>query len=64
MREMTEAQRAQERAKQEAERKAERKAMKKQRVRFAQVVDLEESFKTKLLEELKEVDNIDLWKLE
>ena len=64
MRYMTEAQRMQERAKQKAERKAERKAMKEQRVRFAQVVDLEESFKTKLLEELKEVDNIDLWKLE
>lgn len=64
MRNMTEAQRVQERAKQKAERKAERKAMKEQRVRFAQVVDLEESFKTKLLEELKEVDNIDLWKLE
>jgi hypothetical protein len=64
MRNMTDAQRMQERKKQKAERKAEQKAMKEQRVRFAQVVDLEESFKTKLLEELKEVDNIDLWKLE
>ena len=64
MRNMTDAQRMQERKKQKAERKSEQKAMKEQRVRFAQVVDLEESFKTKLLEELKEVDNIDLWKLE
>ncbi len=38
--------------------------MKKQRVRFVQLVDLDESFKTKILEELKEVENIDQWKLE
>ena len=36
--------------------------MKKQRVRFVQIVDLDESFKTSLLEELKEVDNFDKWK--
>jgi len=36
--------------------------MKKQRVRFVQIVDLDESFKTKLLEELKEVENYDKWK--
>jgi len=39
-------------------------AMKKLRVRQVQLVDLEESFKTKILEELKEVENIDQWKLE
>jgi hypothetical protein len=38
--------------------------MKKQRVRQVQLVDLDESFKTKILEELKEVENIDQWKLE
>ena len=64
MRNMNEAQRVQERKKQKAERKAEQKAMKKQKVKPFQIVDLEESFKTKLLKELKEVENIDLWKLE
>ena len=64
MRNMTDAQRMQERKKQKDERKAEQKAMKKQRVRFAQVVDLEGGFKTKLMEALKEVENIDQWKLE
>ncbi len=64
MRNMTGAQRMQERKKQKDERKAEQKAMKKQRVRFAQVVDLEGGFKTKLMEALREVENIDQWKLE
>ena len=64
MRNMTGAERMQERKKQKDERKAEQKAMKKQRVRFAQVVDLEGGFKTKLMEALKEVENIDQWKLE
>ena len=64
MRNMTGAQRMQEQKKQKDERKAEQKAMKKQRVRFAQVVDLEGGFKTKLMEALKEVENIDQWKLE
>jgi hypothetical protein len=62
MRNMTGAQRMQERKKQKDERNAEQKAMKKQRVRFAQVVDLEGGFKTKLMEALKEVENIDQWK--
>ena len=46
------------------ERKKEQKEMKKQKVRFVQIIDLDESFKTKILEELKEVENIDQWKLE
>ena len=58
------AENAQERLKEKADRKAEQKAMKKQRVRFAQVVDLEGGFKTKLMEALKEVENIDQWKVE
>ena len=56
--------RAQERLKEKADRKAEQKEMRQQQVRFVQIVDLDESFKTKLLEELKEVENIDQWKLE
>ncbi|MBC8257538.1 MAG: hypothetical protein H8E38_00830 [SAR324 cluster bacterium] len=64
MRNMNDAQKMQERKKQKAENKAERERMKRQKVRFVQVVELEDSFKTKLMEELKEVDNIDLWKLE
>ena len=56
------AENAQERLKEKADRKAEQKEMRKQRVRFVQIVDLDESFKTKLLEELKEVENYDKWK--
>jgi len=58
------AENAQERLKEKADRKAEQKEMRKQRVRFVQIVDLDESFKTKILEEFKEVENIDQWKLE
>jgi len=50
--------------KRKKERKTDQEAMKKQRVRQVQLVDLDESFKTKILEELKEVGNIDQWKLE
>ena len=63
MRNMDENQRAQERRKEKAERKAEQEAMRKQRVRQVQLVNLDESFKAKILEELKEVDNIDQWKM-
>ena len=62
-RNMDENQRAQERIKEKAARKAEQEAMKKQRVRQAQLVNLDESFKAKILEELKEVENIDQWKM-
>ena len=61
---MTDAERNLERIKREKERKTDQEAMKKQRVRQVQLVDLDESFKTKILEELKEVENIDQWKLE
>ena len=54
---------AQERRKEKAERKAEQEAMRKQRVRQVQLVNLDESFKAKILEELKEVENIDQWKM-
>ena len=60
----TDAERNLERIKREKERKADQEAMKKQRVRQVQLVDLDESFKTKILEELKEVENIDQWKME
>ena len=63
LRNMDENQRAQERRKEKAERKAEQEAMRKQRVRQVQLVNLDESFKAKILEELKEVDNIDQWKM-
>jgi hypothetical protein len=63
-RKMTDAERNLEKMKRKKERKADQEAMKKQRVRFVQLVDLDESFKTKILEELKEVENIDQWKLE
>ena len=58
----TDAERNLERIKRDKERKADQEEMKKQRVRFVQIVDLDESFKTKLLEELKEVENYDTWK--
>ncbi len=64
MRGMDKTQQAHERAKEKVERKKEQKEMRKQRVRFVQFVDLDESFKTKILEELKEVENIDQWKME
>ena len=63
-RKMTDAERNLEKIKRKKERIADQEAMKKQRVRFVQLVDLDESFKTKILEELKEVENIDQWKLE
>ncbi len=63
-RKMTDAERNLEKMKRKKERKADQEAMKKQRVRQVQLVDLEESFKTKILYELKEVENIDQWKLE
>ena len=59
---MTDAERNLERRKREKERKADQEEMKKQRVKFVQVVDLDESFKTKLMEELKKVENFEKWK--
>ena len=53
-----------EKVKRDKERKADQEAMKKQRVRQVQLVNLDESFKVKVLEELKEVENIDQWKME
>jgi len=60
----TDAERNLEKIKRKKERKADQEAMKKQRVRQVQLVDLDESFKAKILEELKEVENIDQWKME
>ena len=60
----TDAERNLEKIKRKKERKADQEAMKKQRVRQAQLVNLDESFKAKVLEELKEVENIDQWKME
>ena len=58
----TDSERNLENMKRKKERKADQEEMKKQRVRFVQIVDLDESLKTKLLEELKEVENYDKWK--
>ena len=52
-----------EKVKRDKERKADQEAMKKQRVRQVQLVNLDESFKAKILEELKEVENVDQWKM-
>ena len=60
----TDAERNLEKIKRKKERKADQEAMKKQRVRQVQLVNLDESFKAKILEELKEVENIDQWKME
>ena len=59
----TDAERNLEKIKRKKERKADQEAMKKQRVRQVQLVDLEESFKAMILEELKEVENVDQWKM-
>ena len=56
------AEKVQEQLKRKAERKIEQKEMREQRVRFVQIVDLDESYKTKLMEELKEVENLEKWK--
>ena len=61
-RKMTDHERSIEKTKRKKERKTDQEEMKKQRVRFVQIVDLDESFKTSLLEELKEVDKFDKWK--
>ena len=60
----TDAERNLEKIKRKKERKADKEAMKKQRVRQVQLVNLDESFKAKILEELKEVENIDQWKMD
>ena len=59
----TDAERNLEKIKRKKEREADQEAMKKQRVRRVQLVNLDESFKAKILEELKEVENIDQWKM-
>ena len=56
------AERVQEQLKRKYERKTEQKEMREQRVRFVQIVDLDKSYKTKLMEELKEVENFEKWK--
>ena len=61
----TDAERNLERIKREKKRKKERDAdrekMKKQRVKWVQVLDLDESFKSNLMEKLKEVENFEKW---
>ena len=64
MRRMTAAERAHEKATRKAKKKERRKELREEQFRFVELVDLDESYKTKLLEELKEVENIDQWKLD
>ena len=41
-----------------------KKELREKKFRSIKIVNLDESFKTKILEELKEVENIDQWKME
>ena len=61
----TDAEKNLERIKKEKERKkkrdADREQMKQQRVKWVQVLDLDKSFKSNLMEKLKEVENFEKW---
>ena len=61
----SDAERNLERIKKEKERKkkrdADREQMKQQRVKWVQVLDLDNSFKSNLMEKLKEVENFEKW---
>ena len=62
----TDAERNLDRIKREKQRKKERDAdreqMKKQKVKWVQILDLDESFKSNLMKKLKEVENFEKWK--
>ena len=47
-----------------AKREARKKELREKKFRSIEIVNLDESFKAKILEELKEVENIDQWKME
>ena len=64
MRGMNAEERLREKHKRKAKREARKKELREKKFRSIEIVDLDESFKTKILEELKEVENIDQWKLE
>ena len=64
MRKMTASEREDEKLSRKAKREAIKKELRKEKFRSVEIVDLDESSKTKILEELKEVENIDQWKME
>jgi len=64
MRGMDAAEREHEKISRKKKRETRKKELREKKFRSIEIVDLDESFKTKILEELKEVENIDQWKLE
>ena len=58
---MTSTERAHEKATRKTKEKR-REELREEKFRFVELVDLDESFKTKLMEELKEVENFEKWK--
>ena len=64
MRGMDAAEREHEKISRKKKREARKKELREKKFRSIEIVDLDESFKTKILEELKEVENIDQCKLE
>ena len=64
MRGMDAAEREHEKIYRKKKREARKKELREKKFRSIEIVDLDESFKAKILEELTEVENIDQWKLE
>ena len=64
MRGMDAAEREHEKISRKKKRDDRKKELREKKFRSIEIVDLDESFKTKILEELKEVENIDQWKME
>ena len=63
MRGMDAAEREHEKISRKKKREARKKELREKKFRSIEIVELDESFKTKILEELKEVENIDQWKM-
>ena len=63
MRGMDAAEREHEKISRKKKREARKKELREKKFRSIEIVDLDENFKTKILEELKEVENIDQWKM-
>jgi len=64
MRGMDAAEREHEKISRKKKRETRKKELREKKFRSIEIVDLDESFKAKILEELKEVENIDQWKME
>ena len=63
MRGMDAAEREHEKISRKKKREDRKKELREKKFRSIEIVDLDENFKTKILEELKEVENIDQWKM-